>query len=528
MKFFYVGLLFFLLMLPVSAQITPNKNIKVYGYIVSWALNMNGIPGGAGAANYGNCNYRDIDYDACTDYIMFDAHFDSNGDLQTQIEWDSTLTWGPNPTMAVMRRPLNDYIHSKGKSVSMTMFVDGGGGNWTNLLSTPEGRNAMIRTIVDSLIGPANQYDGVHFDPEPFTDTDTANARIFFAQLRDTLDKYHQWVNTSKKPLLTVAIYGVPMGRFWASVSQYFDAILHMSYNMFGSWMTVTWYNAPVYLTGYEGSQYNVGSIQSYADYYVNVSGIPRDKLVMACPFNYNAFKGGRTSDGEGCYAPLLTMEEFPAQVNTYEEMYYNCWLKYIDTATTTIHYDSIRKAAWIGYNNPGSDNDMLILFQDTNCVRENIEYISSAGLQGAMVWEICGAYLSEKNVPDLSRHHGLARDHLLQAVKKARLALLETRVPEKSCPSSYSLGTNYPNPFNTKTTVTYCVETNCHISLKIYDFLGREVTTLVNEVKSPGEYTVEWDGTNSNGEQVASGVYFYQLKTNHGFVNTKKMMLLK
>jgi hypothetical protein len=531
MKNFYTGFIFILLNFSVSAQITPNTNLKVYGYIVSWALNMKGLPGGPGAANYGNCPYQEIDYDACTDYIMFDAHFDSTGAMRTQIEWDGGVTWGPNPTMVQKRRPLNDYIHSQGKSISMTMFVDGGGGDWTTLLSTPAGRNAMIKTIVDSLIRPTYQYDGVHFDPEPFTGIDTANARIFFAQLRDTLNNYHQWIDTTKKPLLTVAIYGSPMGNFWASVSEYFDAILHMSYNMFGSWMTVTWYNAPVYSTGYEGSGYNVASIQSYTDYYINQCGIPRDKLVMACPFNYNAYMGGSTSGGEGCYAPLLTMEEFPIHVNTYEEMYYNCWMKYIDTATTTIHYDSIRKAAWVGYNNPGKDNDMLILFQDTTCIRENLEYISSAGLQGAMVWEICGGYLGE-SVPDslLLRHPGLEEDHLLQAVKRTRYALMGSKITEKSDPSVpyYSLTPNHPNPFNCTTTIDYQLPVNSHITLKIYDQLGREIKTLVDEYKTTGSYSVKWDGTNSKGKRASSGTYFYQLQGEEGFVGTKKMVLVK
>ncbi len=91
-----------------------------------------------------------------------------------------------------------------------------------------------------------------------------------------------------------------------------------------------------------------------------------------------------------------------------------------------------------------------------------------------------------------------------------------------------FKLHQNYPNPFNPKTKITYAVGGQGHISLKIYDLLGREIVTLVNEVKSPGEYTVEWDGTNSKGQQVASGVYFYQLKTSNGYINTKKMILLK
>jgi len=63
---------------------------------------------------------------------------------------------------------------------------------------------------------------------------------------------------------------------------------------------------------------------------------------------------------------------------------------------------------------------------------------------------------------------------------------------------------------------------------LKIFDILGREVATLVNEHKPAGNYTVEWNGTNSAGQMVGSGIYFYQLKTSSGFVETKKMLMLR
>ncbi len=101
------------------------------------------------------------------------------------------------------------------------------------------------------------------------------------------------------------------------------------------------------------------------------------------------------------------------------------------------------------------------------------------------------------------------------------------TGVEKESQPLNYLLYQNYPNPFNLTTKISYNIPKQSEVMLKVYDFLGREIATLVNEVKSPGEYTVEWDGTNSAGQQVAGGVYYYQLKTNNGFVNTRKMIFL-
>ncbi|MBI5473801.1 MAG: hypothetical protein HY961_15800, partial [Ignavibacteriae bacterium] len=120
--------------------------------------------------------------------------------------------------------------------------------------------------------------------------------------------------------------------------------------------------------------------------------------------------------------------------------------------------------------------------------------------------------------------------------------------------PKEYSLGQNYPNPFNPSTTIRYALtplrggtpvtspsgrgEKGVRVSLKIYDLLGREVATLVNEVKQPGEYTVQWDA-----QGVSGGVYFYRLRSGdasassehspsagsgQSFVQTKRLVVVK
>jgi hypothetical protein len=80
----------------------------------------------------------------------------------------------------------------------------------------------------------------------------------------------------------------------------------------------------------------------------------------------------------------------------------------------------------------------------------------------------------------------------------------------------------NYPNPFNPTTNLKYQIPEFSHVSLKIYDLLGREVADLVNEQQAAGSYNIKFDGLN-----LASGIYFYQIKAG-SFIDTKKMMLLK
>ncbi|MBI5403263.1 MAG: T9SS type A sorting domain-containing protein [Ignavibacteriae bacterium] len=89
------------------------------------------------------------------------------------------------------------------------------------------------------------------------------------------------------------------------------------------------------------------------------------------------------------------------------------------------------------------------------------------------------------------------------------------------SIPNYFSLSQNYPNPFNPATNIKYQIANNKFISLKVFDILGKEIESLVNEKQSAGTYEVNW-----NGSQYPSGVYFYRLVTD-GFTDTKKMILI-
>ena len=88
--------------------------------------------------------------------------------------------------------------------------------------------------------------------------------------------------------------------------------------------------------------------------------------------------------------------------------------------------------------------------------------------------------------------------------------------------PEEFSLEQNYPNPFNPSTSIQYRVSSISNVSLKVYDVLGNEVATLVNEEKPAGSYEVKFDAAG-----LSSGIYFYKLQTG-SFVETKKMILLK
>jgi hypothetical protein len=92
----------------------------------------------------------------------------------------------------------------------------------------------------------------------------------------------------------------------------------------------------------------------------------------------------------------------------------------------------------------------------------------------------------------------------------------------ESLLPTRYLLYQNYPNPFNPITTIKYQIPEAGIVSLKIYDILGRDIATLVNEEKPAGFYEYDF-----NASDLSSGVYLYQLKAG-SYVESKKMLLLK
>lgn len=118
----------------------------------------------------------------------------------------------------------------------------------------------------------------------------------------------------------------------------------------------------------------------------------------------------------------------------------------------------------------------------------------------------------------------GYTRDYVLETVGKYTQSSNKYQLNvDNQLPKIFQLYQNYPNPFNPKTIIKYDLPTNTKVTIKIYDILGREVQTLLNdELKSTGRYEIEWNAIN-----YASGVYFYRIEAG-SFVQAKKMILLK
>ena len=179
---------------------------------------------------------------------------------------------------------------------------------------------------------------------------------------------------------------------------------------------------------------------------------------------------------------------------------------------------------------NTGNINTPVLLVHGTSDAVVNIihsrKLYDSLQVHGkeATLIELSGA----PHVFDLASNGSFTNAGLI--AKDSVLAFLEREFPiipsvkriAEAIPASFSLEQNYPNPFNPSTAIPFTIHRSLFTTLKIYDLLGREVTTLVNEHLNPGSYEVAWDAS-----EFPSGTYFYRLQAGE-LAETKKLILLR
>ncbi|MFA5833628.1 MAG: glucoamylase family protein [Bacteroidota bacterium] len=169
--------------------------------------------------------------------------------------------------------------------------------------------------------------------------------------------------------------------------------------------------------------------------------------------------------------------------------------------------YDTHRAKIWTGYGFTDAFNETVNWWgKDVLGIDQGPIIIMTENYRTGKVWT---TFMKEKIISD-----GLQKAGFTTVTD---VALVENNIPEQ-----YSLTQNYPNPFNPTTTISYQLSAIGNVSLKVYDVLGREIATLVNEQKPAGMYSVSFDAG-----QLSSGIYFYKLTAGY-FSQTQKMILSK
>ncbi len=118
-------------------------------------------------------------------------------------------------------------------------------------------------------------------------------------------------------------------------------------------------------------------------------------------------------------------------------------------------------------------------------------------------------------------------REAAATAIQTYRAATPVTEEEEISLPTGFELGQNYPNPFNPETQIRYTVAKPGRVTIEVFDLLGRRVAILLDQEQQAGTHLVSWNGKDSGGSAVASGVYFYRMQAD-SFSDVKKMLLVK
>jgi chitinase len=327
-----------------------------------------------------------------------------------------------------------------------------------------------------------NHYDGVDFDWE--SPGSSADSIAEHALMRQTREAFHQ---TDTTLLLTMAIGSsdyIGKWRNYIMLSQYVDWFNVMTYDLDQGWSGKSGYNAALY---YHNIPNDYSVDQSIT--YLKGRSIPSSKMVVGIPFY------GKLFSGSGTFNSLFT----GVTAYTYSEI-----VTLASTVNWTTNWDNVAK---VPYKSNGSS---VITYDDSMSIALKCQYLKTEGLAGAMIWELSQDVIGT-NQP------------LLDVI--ANNLLVPTSIVEQSLDTHaafFTLYDNYPNPFNPSTTIRYSLPRAGHVSLKVYDVVGREVAILINEFRDAGIGNIQ-----VNGSELASGIYFYQIQSGT-FVQTKKLVVVK
>jgi len=394
--------------------------------------------------------------------------------------------------------------HQAGVKVVVALGGWDQSGGFSPMAADTAARRKFVQNI--KAFCQANNYDGIDLDWEyPANAVDRANLTILVHELRQAF--------AGLQPPLSISM-AVPAGNWtgqwfdFSSMKDDLDWLGIMTYDYHGSWTSTSGPNSPLYGKWSVNTQ---GWIDDSYTYYSVTRAVPTAKLLIGVPFygwtfNASTMYGASTGASQKQYqdiAPLIGQG----------------WTRYWDSEGRVPYL--INAAA-----------TQVISYDDTASLRVKCEYIVAKGIQGTIVWALGQDYVN-------------GGQPLLDALGRG-LGLVSGVEPDEESltPTTFALYQNYPNPFNPTTTMRFQIPESksqtpenvlgfgiwnlTFVSLMVYDVLGREVATLVNDRLPAGTYTVPF-----NASALPSGVYFYRLQAHISdggqfYVETRKLVVTK
>ena len=391
----------------------------------------------------------------------------------------------------LINHQLNQAVHAAKKKILISFGGYGQSDGFGPMSADSSRRAKFIDNVINFL--SRNSYDGIDLDWEnPSNTQQKIQLTYLIKEMRQKFNK----VDTSL--LITMAVPAGDYGGKWIEyekIADYVDWFAIMAYDFHGAWSSFSGPNAPLYQSPQDRD--NPGSGASSVQYLVVNRKVPGDKILLGVPFY------GREFNSSGMYKTFK---------GSAPEMIYSEIISLTAAGGWKYNWDDVSKVPYYLNN----DSTKLITFDDTTSIRYKVEYSMNQNLAGIMIWALGQDIVNGKQP-------------LLETIGKSIGKVTSVDYVENEHPDYFQLYNNYPNPFNPITNIKFRILNFSEgrsglVSMKIYDVLGREIATLINEEKPSGEYEVKFD---ADKYHLSSGIYFYTLVSG-GFRQTNKMMYLK
>ncbi len=377
---------------------------------------------------------------------------------------------------------LASKTHNAGKKVLLAFGGWGQSDGFAPMAADSLARNNFINNVVQ-LISDKN-YDGIDIDWEfPASITEGKNLTKLVKELRERFNQENpEW-------LITMAVsVGSYNGQYieFSKLIDYVDWFSMMGYDLHGSWTVHSGHNAPIY----QPSNCSDGADDLGLIFLKVERQVPGNKILLGVPFY------GKEFDATGLYQPIS---------GSVTDLNYSDVAPRISNSNWEYNWDDFSKVPYL----LNTDHTKFVTYDDTMSIRIKCDYAKENQLAGIMIWSLGQDLVSN-------------RQPLLETIGKniGLVTSVETNFNEQV--NGFRLFDNYPNPFNPTTKIIFIVPETSFVTVRVFDTLGREVSTLVDGIKAPGRYEVNFDGTG-----LASGVYTYML-TLGNYSQIKKMILLK
>jgi len=419
-------------------------------------------------------NHQFIRWDLITHLAVFSFEADINGNLH----FPTLAGW---PWIDVIEKTIEH-------DVKLIMTVTNFNEEENYLLLTDNGkRQNLFNNIISALL--QHGFAGVNIDFENIKDTYQGNSvRNFLRLLKEEMHKYSRnWEVSFATPT-----YGLGNWDF-KGMSDYCDYLMIMGYDFYGKWANTTGPSAP--LIGPYLSITN--SIEQ------EYKGVPKEKIILGVPYYGNLWH----TKSPHAYAEVTPYND-SLSVNNWQSI-----LKYSDVVKKLDNYeklwDNLSQTSWLRKKVDDSTWSQ-IWYDDSTSLALKYDLVFQKDIKGIGIWAL--GYDGNK-------------DELWNLIEDK--FMVHSSVDDKDViHESFILYQNYPNPFNPETIISYSLPSSSYVVLKIYDILGKEIITLVNEFQPMGNYKINFSTFNLP-VKLTSGIYFYRLTTGN-FNQVKKMVLLR